>query len=125
MVGNAAGKNMSGSQQYNTYLGSAAGYGKNLGSNNVAIGKSALGGTDWKDLSSVNGDWHGIVAVGSGAGQYAANGFSTFIGESAGQRAGGSSNNFIGYYAGRGTTSSTPYTNGGNNIGIGRGIRRI
>ena len=35
-------------------------------------------------------------------------------------RASGSSNNFIGYY-GRGITSSTPYTNGGNNIGIGRG----
>ena len=72
---------MSGSQQYNTYLGTAAGYGKNLGSNNVAIGKSGLGGTDWRTLSSVNGDWHGIVGVGSGTGQYGANGFSTFIGQ--------------------------------------------
>ena len=37
--------------------GCPQGYGKNLGSSNVAVGTSTLGGTDWRTLSSVNGDY--------------------------------------------------------------------
>jgi len=121
LIGAYAGYNMSGSQQYNTYIGSSAGYGKSLASGNVAVGYNAIGGTDWRDnLSSVNGDYSGLTAVGYRAGIYVASGFATLMGTNAGEYAAGSSNQFFGYYTGRGYVNAAPYNNGHNNVGIGR-----
>ena len=123
-----------GGEDYNTIIGSQAGYyiNNDASHDNVIIGKNALQGGTGTILGNVaigsgamdavsNNNQTGVVAIGNDAlGALTSGASNTAIGYQSGlYLTTGGSNTYVGYEAGKGV-DGTPQT-GGNNVAIGQG----